>query len=203
VQQFKYLGSVVSGLGCQQAEITRRLCMARSAFRTLSPRFLLDHRLPLKPRINVYKAVVVPTLLYGAAESWAPGPRQLQQLESLNTACLRAMAGISWHEHVTNEEVYALTQQPAIATMLRRHRLRWLGHLARQPGGSPLLQLLFATRIAGQGGVGSEQNTWRACAYKDLSELSERTGMRDLLPVNWFELAQDRKGWAKLCAEIE
>ncbi len=76
--------------------------------------------------MDVYKAAVVPTLTYGAAEAWAPTQAQLHQLHSFN--CLRRMLNLSTLDHVSNEELYRLTDQ-----LIRMHRLRWLGTWHAKP----------------------------------------------------------------------
>ena len=66
---------------------------------------------------------MVPTLLYGAAESWALSQGQLNRLDAFNTKCLRRILGVQQRHPamMPNAEVYALTQQPAISDLLRKH----------------------------------------------------------------------------------
>jgi hypothetical protein len=40
----------------------------------------------------------------------------------------------------TLEELYELTDQQSISSLIRMHRLRWLGHLARQVPDTPSYQ---------------------------------------------------------------
>lgn len=98
--------------------------------------------------------------------------------------------GVKLSDKVSNQELYTRTEQPAMPDMLRLHRLRWLGHLAREPDESPLLQLLSAHTVPGfEGRQAGRQRTWIACAEADLRE-------KGLPVVGWFDLAQDRKAWA-------
>jgi hypothetical protein len=142
----------------------------------------------------VYKAIVVPTLLYGAAESWALTASQAHQLDVFNTSCLRRILGFTRADHVRNEQLYSESEQPAISTLLRCHRLRWLGHVARQAVTSPTFQLLFAHSAPGYNRPrGNTRITWNQCAYEDVTAL----GMQG---TQWFNIAQDRAAW---CSKIE
>ncbi len=44
------------------------------------------------------------------------------------------MLNLSTQDHVSNEELYRLTDQQSISSLIRMHRLTWLGHLARRLG---------------------------------------------------------------------
>ena len=63
-----------------------------------------SHSLRLSTKIQVYRTVVVPTLLYGA-ETWVLYRNQIRLLERFHQRCLRSILGIKWQDHVLNEEV--------------------------------------------------------------------------------------------------
>ena len=65
---FKYLGSTISGQGCE-AEVRKRLDIARRAFWRLSSSVWNVSQLSLSTKMHVYRACVISTLLYGCA-SW-------------------------------------------------------------------------------------------------------------------------------------
>ena len=66
VEHFTYLGSVISIDASTDKDLDNRLSKASSSFGRLSKRVWNNHSLRLIPKINVYRAVVIPTLLYGA-----------------------------------------------------------------------------------------------------------------------------------------
>ena len=55
-------------------------------------------------KIQVCRAVVVPTLLYGA-ETWVLYRKPIRLVERFHQRCLRSILGIKWQDHVWNEEV--------------------------------------------------------------------------------------------------
>ena len=90
---------------------------------------LTDHT-----NIQVYKACVVSTLLYGS-ESWTLRSRQERRLNSFHMRCLRRILGISWRDKVTNNAVLERTGIPTMFTLLKQRRMRWLGHVCRMEDG--------------------------------------------------------------------
>ena len=68
-ETFCYLGSRISRLGTIDDEITARLAKASAAFGRLARRLWNDHGIRVDTKVNVYRAAVISTLLYGS-ESW-------------------------------------------------------------------------------------------------------------------------------------
>ena len=86
------------------------------------------------------------TLLYGA-ETWAIKARGLKRLCGFHNHCVRSMMGISkhqqWKEHISSRQVsVAAGMEESMSDILRKHRLKWLGHLARMEHGRLPKQLL-------------------------------------------------------------
>ena len=66
MKYFANLGSVIFNDATVSKDLDNRLSKARSSFGRLSKRVWQSHSLRLSTKIQVYKAVVVPTRLYGA-----------------------------------------------------------------------------------------------------------------------------------------
>jgi hypothetical protein len=205
-QQFCYLGGVQDAGGSLDSELGRRLRAAGAHWHWISKRVCRAPGVSLNTKMALYKAFVVPSLLYGGAESWAPTDSQLHQLDTFNTSCLRSLLGASRRHPsmLSNEEVYRLTGMPQASALLRKHRMRWLGHVARMPDAAVSKQLLFAKapavlvgdhgwRSTGAGSrraMGGPASTWNTVARGDVqSLLGPRAG-------SWYRLAQDRLGWS-------
>ena len=69
VERFKYLGSVLTSSPNCNADIVSRISSAAAAYHRLRKRVFSSHKLSLTTKSLVYRAVVLPTLLY-ACESW-------------------------------------------------------------------------------------------------------------------------------------
>ena len=82
-----------------------------------------SHTLHLSTKIQVYRAVVFPTLLYGA-ETWVLYRKQIRLLEQFHERCLRSSLDIKWKEHMSNEEVLKRVHPASVAVVLgwSRHK---------------------------------------------------------------------------------
>ena len=125
VSCFKYLGCLTEASGSQERELNHRLQAAGHAFRQFLPRVFRCRRVGLSTKVMLYKAAVLPVLLYGAAESWALTESQLHRLCVFHTTCLRRILGVSRLDRVANEELFARSGVPCLAQLLRSYRLRW------------------------------------------------------------------------------
>ena len=74
-------------------------------------------------------------------------------------------------------ESLVVTGQVTIAQILRRHRVRWLGHAARKPETTMVKQLQSADSILGRPRpVGRPHYTWMDGAKQDLGPLPATAG---------------------------
>ena len=71
VEHFTYLGSVISSDATVSKNLDNRLSKASNSFGRLSRKVWQSHSLRLSTKSQIYGAIVVPTLLYGA-ETWIP-----------------------------------------------------------------------------------------------------------------------------------
>ena len=94
--QFTYLGCTITSDAKIDREVNNRLAKANCAFGKLYKRLAL--------KINVYRAVILITLLYGS-ESWVTYRYHLRLLERLHQRCLRTILNIHWSNYVSNVEV--------------------------------------------------------------------------------------------------
>ena len=74
-------------------------------------------------KVNVYKACVISTLLYGS-EYWTMHARQEKRLNLFHMRCLRRILGIAWQDRVTNNVVLEKAGIPSLYTLLKQMRMR-------------------------------------------------------------------------------
>ena len=89
-----------------------------------------SHSLHLSTKILVYKAVIIPILLYGA-ETWVLYRKQIRLLEQFHKRCLCSILGIKWQAHVSKEEVLKTASLPSMESILLKVQLRWAGHVTK------------------------------------------------------------------------
>ena len=100
------------------------------SFGRLSQRVWQSHLLHLSTKIQVYRAVVIPTLLYGA-ETWVLYRNQVKLLGQFHQRCLRSILGIKWQDHVSNEKALKRVSLPSIESLLLQVQLRSVSHITR------------------------------------------------------------------------
>ena len=128
MEHFTYLGSVISNDAKVSKDLDNCPSKASSSFGRLSKRVWQSHLLHLSVKIQVYKAVVIPTLLYGA-ETWVLYRKQITLLQWFHQCCLFSILGIKWQDHVSNKEVLKRASLPSIESIFLQVQLRWAGHI--------------------------------------------------------------------------
>ena len=123
MEHFTYLGSVISIDATVSKDLDNRLSKASSSFGRLSKRVWQSHAFHLTTKIQVHRAVVVPTLLYGA-ETWVLYRKQTRLLERFHQRCLRSILFIKWQDYVSNKEVLKRASLPSIESILLQLQLR-------------------------------------------------------------------------------
>ena len=194
VDSFIYLGVKVSPNCTSEAEIGRRLSLAWSAFGRLT-QIWQDRNIKTVTKIRLLNSTVIPVLLY-ASETWTLTSRSCSRLDAFQHRCLRHLMQVKWYDHVTNEEVDRRAGNPlSLTTIVKRRRIRLLGHIARLEPDVPARQILAATAFnrPPSGWTrprGRPQLSW-------IQQVQSRYKISDLLV-----LAKDRRQFRELVATV-
>jgi len=103
VEEFCYLGSVVSRDSSGEKKIKIRPGMANATFGRLS-NVWKSKSLKLKVKIRLYESLVLATLRYGS-ETWSMTLTNSKKLKAAHHKYLRRIVGITWKQRITNEEL--------------------------------------------------------------------------------------------------
>nr|VZI27641.1 unnamed protein product [Spirometra erinaceieuropaei] len=186
---FLYLGSTLSRNTKIDDEVANRISKASQAFDRLQSTVWNRHGLQLSTKLKMYKAVILPTLLYGA-ETWTVYTRQACRLNHFHLSCLRRILRLNWQDRIPDTDVLERTGIVSIYTMLRQMQLRWSGHLVRMDD-ERLPKRLFYGDVA----TGSRRQGGQIRRYKDT--LKSYLKRLQINPTNWEELAHDRPTWRR------
>nr|VZI19294.1 unnamed protein product [Spirometra erinaceieuropaei] len=189
VENFPYLGSTLSRNTKIDDEVANRISKASQAFGRLQSTVWNRHGLQLSTKLKMYKAVILPTLLYGA-ETWTVYTRQARRLNHFHLSCLRRILRLNWQDRIPDTEVLERTGILSIYSMLRQMQLRWSGHLVRMDD-ERLPKRLFYGDVA----TGSRRQGGQIRRYKDTLKSSLKR--LQINPTNWEELARDRPTWRR------
>ncbi|KAJ3606704.1 hypothetical protein NHX12_026223 [Muraenolepis orangiensis] len=141
-------------------EIHHRLSCASGAFSRLRKRVFENRDLQAKTKILVYKAVVLPTLLYGS-EAWTTYSRHLKALEAYHQRSLRKILRISWEDRRTNTSVLEEADIPTITATIAQNQLRWTGHVIRMPDSRLPKQVLYSQLVKGKRAPGGQKKRYK------------------------------------------
>jgi len=103
VDQYRYLGVLITRDGRDENEIKCRIARARNTFNNLAI-VLCDKRMNLQLRLRILRCYVWPLLKY-AAETWTFKKALENKVNAFELWCYRRMLRIHWSDRVRNEEV--------------------------------------------------------------------------------------------------
>jgi hypothetical protein len=186
-EKFTYLGSTLSKCATLDEEIPTRISRACAAFGRLRSTVWERRGITLKTKLKVYKAAVLPSLLY-AAESWTVYSRHSKALNATHMRLLRKILHIRWQDRIPDTEVLQKAQMESIHTMLLRRQLRWTGHVVRMPD-HRLPKRIFYSELA----IGARSHGGQRKRFKDT--LKVRLRQCDINIDTWETECLDRDSW--------
>ena len=186
VQSFKYVGGIITANGEMREEIEQRIKAAGMAFGGLRRQLFGDKKMAISVKLKIYDSLILAILLYGS-ETWNVRAEETRKLETFHMNCLRCMSGRSKREKIRNVVIRKMLKQTTIQSMMRRRRLRWLGHVRRMSDERWPKQMMHAWIEDETRPRWKPKQRWRDVVNKDLEEL----GLKD----RWFEMAAQREEW--------
>ena len=186
-EAFIYLGSTLSRQATIDKEITRRLAKASASFGSLREKAWERRGITTDTKLQVYRAVVLPSLLYGC-ETWTIYARHAKKLNSFHMRCLRRILQIKQEDRIPDTEVLERANAESVFTLLKRAQLRWAGHVLRMEDTRIPKMLLFGELVDG-----SRKRGRPKLRYKDTLKASLKDCSID--PNTWEKLASDRTAW--------
>ena len=124
-------------------DVRARIGKAASIFQRLRP-IRSSTKINLNVKLRLYTAIVIPTAIY-ACETWKRTAMIAHRLDVFQRRCLRAILGITWRDHVTNEEVMrraGMERLQDIVTTRRRKMAGYVFRLQRERKTSPYSYVL-------------------------------------------------------------
>lgn len=187
VDRFAYLGSHLSSNATIDDEIQYRIRCASTSFGKLRSRVFEDRDLRLDTKILVYKAIVLPTLLY-ASETWTTYRRHIKALEKLNQRFLRKILRINWQDRRTNISVLEESGCTSVEAIIVKNRLRWAGHVVRMNDQAYPKKIFYSELTEGNRAVGGQKKRYKDCLKESMKncELDWKT---------WETGALERTSW--------
>jgi hypothetical protein len=127
-----------------------------------------------KLKIEMYKTVILPVVLYGC-ETWSLTLRKEHKLRISENRVLRRIFGHkreedgSWRK-LHNDELHSLHSSPNIFKVIKSRRMRWAGHVACMGEGRGVYRVLVG-RPEGKRPLGRPRRRWEDNIKIDLIEI--------------------------------
>jgi hypothetical protein len=123
------LGGVLSSNTKLDAEVAAHWGRRLGAFAQFE-RVWGNKHLKLNTKMQVFDTFVVPHFLYGN-ETWNLTQTQQNRLEVAYSNCLRRILGVKVTDQHRLTHIWEVCKAKPPTLLLKQHRLRWLGHVAR------------------------------------------------------------------------
>ncbi|KAK0131511.1 Parathyroid hormone/parathyroid hormone-related peptide receptor [Merluccius polli] len=179
--------SLLSSKATIDEEVHHRLSCASGAYSKLKKRVFENRDLQSKTKILVYKAVLLPTLLYGS-EAWTTYSRHLKALEAFHQRYLRRILRITWEDRRTNTSVLEEAGVSTITAIIAQFQLRWTGHVIRMPDSRLPKQVLYSQLVQGKRAPGGQKRR-----YKD--NIKDNLKKCHICLKTWEATARNRAAW--------
>ena len=187
VNKFKYLGAIVTDEG-SKPEILSRIALTITAMARLKTVWK-DRNISVSSKIRLMRSLVVSVFLY-ACESWTLTADLERRIQATEMRCFRRLLGISYRDHVTNEEMgnrirQAIGPYEELLAIVKKRKMKWYGHVTRSTG---LAKTIMQGTVQGGRRRGRQRKRWE-------DNISEWTGLK---LSNTVRLAENRMEWRKL-----
>ena len=136
VRGFKYLGAIVWDEG-SKPKVLSRIAQTTAAVTKLKV-IWNDKNITISAKIRPMRSLAMSIFLY-ACETWTITADIERRIQASGMRCFRKLLGISYRDHITNEEVKArigntIGPYEDLLSTVKRRKLKWYGHVTRSSG---------------------------------------------------------------------
>ena len=167
VDRFCYLGDTISARGGAEAASVARVRSAWKKFRELSG-LITNKEVSLRLKGKLYSSIIRSIMLYGS-ECWALKVDQEARLDRTEMRMVRWMSGVRLRERYTNSQLRERMGIEPLHEVLRRRRLRWLGHIWRKDD-EEWVKKCVKWEANGGRGRGRPRLRWREVVERDMKD---------------------------------
>ena len=108
---------------------------------SLGVRVWRSRHLSRRTKVEVFKRLVLPVLLYGS-ETWTLTKKLRARLDAFGTINLRRILGYKWNDFIPNTQVLQESSMTNISKLVLERQKSLFGHVARFPETDPAHKIL-------------------------------------------------------------
>jgi hypothetical protein len=198
VEEFKYLGTIVTQKNECQIEIQQRIKMGNKCFYALG-KLLSSKILSKEVKTQLYLTIIRPIIMYGS-QCWTLRKTEKNRLHIFERKVLRIIYGPIYEQDIQgwrrrhNQELMEIFNRPSIVNEIKRSKLEWAGHVCRKQ--DSMVQRVLQENPRSKRPLGRPRLRWEDRIKKDF--LNAR-GV-DYGDMDWKVAAEDREEWGRICS---
>ena len=179
VNQFCYLGNIISAGGEAEASTIARIRSGWKSFRVLLL-VLASRVISFRIKGRLYAACVRSIMVY-SSEIWPLEVDDITRSFKADMMTFRWMCNVSLRDGRSSDELRDRLGIPDITEVLCRNRLRWFGHVTRMDADNPASACRHV-EVEGKRKQGIPRKTWSQLVSNDFRKMKLKS-----------QLAQDRR----------
>lgn len=181
VQQYVYLGQLVTMQSDKTDEIKRRIVAGWVAFN--KNRDIMKSKIPMCLKRKVYNQCVLAAMTYGS-QTWAITKRMQERLRVTQRSMERSMVGTTRRDRKTNVWLRQQTGVQDIVCKIKKLKWQWAGHIARTADDRWTKIVTEWIPLQGKRKQGRPSTRWE-------------DDIRKFLGVTWMREANNRIKWCQ------
>ncbi|KAJ8726613.1 hypothetical protein PYW07_001311 [Mythimna separata] len=183
VDDYVYLGQLVSFENCIEKEINRRIALAWRKYWGLKE-IMKSKEISLHIKKKVYETAILPCLVYGC-QTWSLRREDEEKIAICQRKMERSMLCIKKLDKIKNEIIRRKTKLTDVKQRIRLLKWNWAGHVCRLECTRWTKRATEWIPLDGKRKQGRQRKRWR-----DI--FTQRCG------PNWMQKARDRQAWSDL-----
>jgi hypothetical protein len=125
---FEYLGTIIHQNRKIEEEVLNRVSKTNNIYYQLNQTLFGKKEINTKTKLQVYRTVMEPRLLYGS-KSWPARGKEISKINDAKMKCFRQIAGKTRRDRICNERIREDLGQEGIENRLVKRQLKWYGHV--------------------------------------------------------------------------
>ena len=190
VDQFNFLGSMISNQGGCSVEIRRRIGMAKTSMCSMN-KLWKDRNISKATKICHVSSLIFPIATY-ACEAWVISVADQRRMKAFEMWCWRKLLCIPWTAKKSNVSVrHEIGVSEALFSAVVKQRLQYFGLVARRDVDNLEKGIMFG-KVKGKMNRGRQRLRW-------VDGITTQTKMS---VYNCYTLAQNRHDWRCLTRKV-
>ena len=187
VEDFIYLGGVISETPSNENDIKRRIGLAMGSMQKLNP-IWKSKDIKNSTKLELYRVLVLSIITY-SAETWTLKKSDEQRLRVFEMACLRKILGVTRRDRIRNTNIRErLRYHKELTATIMTKKLKYFGHVKRMSN-SRYPKILLEGHIEGNRPRGRPEKKW----LEDIKHFCTETGIPSVAAAG--HLATNRQLW--------